>query len=93
MKPLSSTAGGNIKVDSLSKTQARQLFMSAALNMSWQLAIGVLVPIIGGYELDKTLKTTPLLTILGLIIAMILCAVVVSKALKAFTLPAKGGKK
>lgn len=50
---------------------AQNQFFSAALSMSWQLAAVVLVPIIGGYELDKQLDMLPLLTIVGFIIAMI----------------------
>ena len=44
--------------------------MVAATDMSWRLAIAVLVPIVGGYELDKHLRTTPALTIVGFIVAM-----------------------
>jgi F0F1-type ATP synthase assembly protein I len=55
----------------------RAEFIVAALNMSWQLAIVVLVPIIGGYELDKALDTLPSFTILGFLIAMIGMALVV----------------
>ncbi len=40
-------------------------FLIAALSMSWQLAIVVLVPIIGGFELDKILGTVPVLTMIG----------------------------
>jgi F0F1-type ATP synthase assembly protein I len=93
MKPLSQTAGGNNKATPISKDQARQLFISAALNMSWQMAIAVLVPILGGYELDKSLKSSPAFTIVGLVIAMILCALVVGRALKASTPPQDGGSK
>jgi F0F1-type ATP synthase assembly protein I len=46
------------------------LFVIAAMDMSWRLAIAVLVPIIGGFELDKHLGSTPVLTIIGFIIAM-----------------------
>jgi F0F1-type ATP synthase assembly protein I len=46
------------------------VFVSLALDMSWKLAIAVLVPIIGGFELDKVLKTTPLLSIVGFLVAM-----------------------
>ncbi len=42
----------------------------AAMNMSWQLAVVVLVPIIGGFELDQKLDTLPALTIAGFFIAM-----------------------
>jgi F0F1-type ATP synthase assembly protein I len=46
------------------------LFVIAAMDMSWRLAIAVLVPIIGGFELDKHLGSTPVLTIIGFIVAM-----------------------
>ncbi len=46
------------------------VFVSMALDMSWRLAIVVLVPIIGGFKLDDALHTTPLLTIVGFILAM-----------------------
>lgn len=49
----------------------RQEFFVAVMNMSWQLAIVVLVPIIGGAKLDKHFHTMPLWTIVGFIIAMI----------------------
>jgi len=46
------------------------VFLIAALDMSWRLAIVVLVPIIGGFELDPHLGTTPVLTIVGFVLAM-----------------------
>ena len=46
------------------------VFISMALDMSWRLAIVVLVPIIGGFELDQKLDTEPLLAIIGFIFAM-----------------------
>lgn len=48
----------------------RAIFVIAALDMSWRLAIAVLVPIIGGFELDKQLESTPALTIIGFLLAM-----------------------
>lgn len=54
-----------------SSYDAQRQFISAAMNMSWQLAIVVLVPIIGGYKLDQKLNMVPLLTIVGFILAMI----------------------
>ncbi|MGH7157017.1 MAG: AtpZ/AtpI family protein [Candidatus Saccharimonadales bacterium] len=49
---------------------SRAVFVIAALDMSWRLAIAVLVPVIGGFELDKHLNTTPALTIIGFLLAM-----------------------
>lgn len=45
-------------------------FINMALDMSWRLAVVVLVPIIGGYELDQRLDMTPWLTIVGFVLAM-----------------------
>jgi F0F1-type ATP synthase assembly protein I len=55
-------------------------FMSASLAMSWQLAIVVLVPIIGGYKLDQHLGTTPYLLIIGFILAMAGTYLIVKRA-------------
>lgn len=47
------------------------ILMVAALDMSWRLALAVLVPIIGGFELDKALGVTPAFTIIGFLVAMV----------------------
>lgn len=47
----------------------RSLFFNMALNMTWQLALVVLIPIVGGYELDKHFKTLPVITVIGAVIA------------------------
>lgn len=49
----------------------KTIFIVAVLDMSWRLAFVILVPIIGGFELDKHVGTTPALTILGFILAMV----------------------
>jgi hypothetical protein len=66
-------------------SSARQDFLIAAANMSWQLAIVVLVPVIGGNELDKHFHSLPLWTIVGFVIAMIGMAGVVWRQLQLFT--------
>lgn len=45
-------------------------FFSATLTMSWQLAIVVLIPILGGVELDRKFHTVPVMTIIGFIVAV-----------------------
>ncbi len=68
------------------------VFISAALDMSWRLAVVVLVPIIGGFQLDKRLHMTPLLTITGFLLAMGGMAVVLMRMLqqvKAMPVPKK----
>lgn len=57
--------------DTQKRKSPKAVLVISALDMSWRLAIVVLVPIIGGFELDKHLGTTPVLTIIGFILAMI----------------------
>jgi len=53
------------------KTNANNLsLLNASLQMSWKLAIVVLIPLIGGVKLDQHLKTSPYLTILGILLAI-----------------------
>lgn len=59
------------------------LFLTMALDMSWRLAIVVLVPIIGGFKLDEALDMSPLLTIVGFLLAMGGMALVCWRALLA----------
>lgn len=47
------------------------VFVTMALDMTWRLAIAILVPVIGGYELDKRLNTSPTLIIIGFVVAMV----------------------
>lgn len=61
----------------------RQQFLMAALNMSWQLAIVVLVPIIGGVELGRALKHSTAFTIGGLVVAFFGSGVVMWRAMQA----------
>jgi F0F1-type ATP synthase assembly protein I len=68
-------------------TNPRAEFLAATLSMSWQLAIVVLVPIIGGFELDRKLHTTPLLTIVGFVLAMVAMGLVVWRQLQIVAPP------
>lgn len=71
----------------------RAILVIAALDMSWRLAIAVLVPIIGGFELDKHLHTTPALTIVGFIIAMAGLFFILKRTLEAADTKFKTGAK
>lgn len=59
--------------------------------MSWQLAVVVLVPIIGGFELDQKLDTLPALTIAGFFIAMAGMGLVIWRQLQLFGPDARDG--
>lgn len=52
-------------------TSQTSIFISMVLDMSWRMAFVVLVPIIGGFELDKWLDMTPVFTITGFVLAMV----------------------
>lgn len=54
----------------LKSSSARRQFAVFALNMSWQLAAVVLVPVLGGVRLDKALGTSYACTIVGLVVAL-----------------------
>jgi len=45
------------------------IFMTMALQMSWQLALVVVVPIVGGYMLDGHYHTAPWTLIAGVLVA------------------------
>lgn len=67
---------------SLAVFAARQQFVSAAMNMGWQLAGVVLIPIIIGVQLDKHFGTAPSYTLTALVIAIGGAVMVVSRILK-----------
>jgi F0F1-type ATP synthase assembly protein I len=49
----------------------RNLFLVMAMNMTWQLAIVVIVPVVGGHYLDDHFGTAPLWIIVGGVIALL----------------------
>ncbi len=57
-------------------------FYLAATNMSWQLAIVVLIPIICGFKIDEHFNSLPIGTIIGFILAMTGMGVVVWRQLQ-----------
>jgi F0F1-type ATP synthase assembly protein I len=56
--------------------------LGLATNMAWQLAIVVLVPVVGGALLDSHFDTEPVLTIIGLVIALVGMILVVRNTVK-----------
>jgi F0F1-type ATP synthase assembly protein I len=62
---------------------SRQLFFSSAMNMSWQLALVVLVPVIGGVQLDKAFGTKYICTFIGLGLALLGSGVVMWRTMQA----------
>jgi F0F1-type ATP synthase assembly protein I len=68
--PSPASAASNSKVTVGKPENPKSVFAAMAMDMSWRLALAVLVPIIGGYQLDSRLGTTPMITLLGFVVAM-----------------------
>jgi len=62
----------------------RGVFFVAALNMSWQLAVVILVPVIGGVQLDKAVGTGSggVWTFIGLGLALVGSALVMWRTVR-----------
>jgi hypothetical protein len=65
-----------------SKKSSVSTFIFMALNMSWQLAIVFLVPVIGGVKLDKHFGTSYLYTFIGLGLATIGSGLIMRRTLQ-----------
>lgn len=61
---------------------AKQRFFSATLNMSWQLALMVVIPVVAGVKLDQKFDTTPSLTLAGFFLAAFAACFVVWNTVK-----------
>jgi F0F1-type ATP synthase assembly protein I len=59
------------------------VFISMALDMSWRLAIAVLVPVIGGGLIDKHHKSGHTYLIIGFVVALIAGVLVVYQSYRA----------
>lgn len=66
-----------VPINTEQAARERSLFLGAVLNMSWQLAAVVLLPIVGGHLLDKQLDSSPLWTMAGFVVAVVAACVVV----------------
>jgi F0F1-type ATP synthase assembly protein I len=83
----------------LSSYDVQRLFFSMGVDMSWRLALGVLIPIIGGAELDKVFKTSPVLLFIGLALAVVGAVITIRRTLSlanqnpAFNQPKRGAAK
>ncbi len=70
----------------LAGVAAKKDFMSASLNMGWQLAITILVPVFIGVKLDEHFHTTPSYTLAALILATGGAVFVISQNIKQVNL-------
>lgn len=83
---LSGRGGSNTDKNASSLTEqstvARGAFLNMALNMSWQLALVVLVPILVGVKLDKVFSTGSICTFIGLGVAVLGSVVVMWRTMQ-----------
>jgi capsular polysaccharide biosynthesis protein len=67
----------------VSKSEANpNIMIGLTLNLSWQLAVTVLLPVLGGHYLDVRLKTGYWLTVFGFGLAMIGMIMIIRLTLK-----------
>ena len=61
---------------------SQKLFVGTMLSVSWQMALAVLVPTVAGYQLDNHFNTAPMMTLIGLTLAVAGSILVIRRALK-----------
>lgn len=81
------------KIDPKKVSAAQNAFFVALFNMSWQLAIVVLLPLIGGAQIDKNLGTSPIFTLLGFAIALGGMTIIVLRQVQSLDPSKTRGKK
>ena len=64
-----------------------------ALNMSWQLLIVVVVPILGGHYADEHFKLSPWCTVAGMVLSLLGMVTVVKLTLKELNTYMKSDEK
>lgn len=74
--PQAPQPGGDIKGEREMPTSTpditkESMAVSQALGLAWQLALAVIVPIVGGYILDQHYHKAPWLTLCGLFVAAV----------------------
>ncbi len=82
--PTATKGGASTKPAPVLSNPKRDFYL-AATTMSWQLAIVVLVPVVGGFKLDEHFDSLPLWTFVGFSVAMIGMAIIVWRQLQVLS--------
>lgn len=61
---------GGASSDRTQKARQRNQFVFMALNMSWQLAVVILLPVIIGVQADKMLGTSYIFALTGVVVGL-----------------------
>jgi F0F1-type ATP synthase assembly protein I len=64
------TAASQAPKDLKNPANPSTVFVDMAMDMSWRLAIVVIVPIVAGFKVDEHLGSSPLWTIVGFLLAL-----------------------
>ncbi len=56
---------------------AKTQFVSSTINLSWRLALTVLIPVLCGVAIDKKFDTSPSFTLAGLMLAAVLASMAI----------------
>lgn len=56
--------------DYLNVINAKRMFIGATINLSWRLALTVLIPLVGGIKIDQHFDTSPSYTLAGIVLAV-----------------------
>jgi len=81
--PTDTKGGDKTLIDPQQSASARQNFVAMALTMGWQLALAVLVPVIGGAEIDKARGNSSTFTLIGLGVAVVVSGLVMWRTIKS----------
>ncbi len=74
--------GPSSKPDYPDSFETKQLFISSVITMSWQMALAILIPVLGGFFLDRQMNSSPLYTMIGLFIGVILVVLIVWRTIR-----------
>lgn len=62
--------------------KARRLFFVGLADISWRLALAIIIPVVGGYWLDNETDSGKLFTLTGLLLGAILAGFIIYKTYK-----------
>ena len=62
--------------------KAKRLFFVGLIDISWRLAAGIIIPVVGGYWLDNKTGSGSLFTLIGLFSGTILAGFIIYKTSK-----------
>ncbi|HEX5797830.1 MAG TPA: AtpZ/AtpI family protein [Candidatus Saccharimonadales bacterium] len=62
--------------------KAKRLFFAGLVDISWRLAVAIILPIVAGYWLDNKMDSGNLFTLIGLLFGTILAGLVIYRTYK-----------